>query len=74
MKGEAWFTVTPSRRHAAGAPCAQEAKVYEPERVPLEHVRVSVWHCWPYGTVEVKLAVTLAPWLMRLPFHEHCAG
>lgn len=66
--------MTPSRRHADGAPGEQEAKVYEPESVPLLQVRVCVWHSCPYDTVEVRLAVTEAPCAIVLPFHAQEAG
>lgn len=39
------------REHAG--PTAQDAKVYEPESVPFEHVRVSEEQLEPYGTVAV---------------------
>ena len=53
-----WYAVTeepfvivwPLKVQDVGVPTLQDAAVYEPERVPLEHVRVSETHDDPYAT------------------------
>jgi len=70
-----WFTVAPHGAvQLAAEPTEQEEYAYEPDSVPLVHVRVCDVQEEPYATELDWYAVTELPWFTIAPLKVHLDG